>query len=108
MNVSDVKPVDPKTMLTAGYEPRLPTFEGTEIDRGQGKPKGPDGYHIITRCVQVWHVTERSRTLLPETSNGQFHSGRYYFFNLSPLTLSPLDGPYGPMTNIGKDDFSGG
>ena len=24
------------------------------------------------------------------------------------LTLSPLDGPYDPMTNTGKDDFSGG
>ena len=24
------------------------------------------------------------------------------------LTLSPLDGPYGPMTNTGKDDFLGG
>ena len=23
------------------------------------------------------------------------------------LTLSPLDGPYGSMTNTGKDDFSG-
>jgi len=75
VRVSDVKPVDPLTMLSQKFEPLLPTFEGTEIDRGQGKPKGPDGYHIITRCVQVWHVTERSRTLLPETSNGQFHSG---------------------------------
>ena len=27
---------------------------------------------------------------------------------LALLTLSPLDGPYGPMTNTGKDDFSGG
>ena len=24
------------------------------------------------------------------------------------LTLSPLDEPYGPMTNTGKDKFSGG
>ena len=25
-----------------------------------------------------------------------------------PLTLSPLEGPYGPMTNTRKDNFSGG
>ena len=24
------------------------------------------------------------------------------------ITLSPLDGPYRPMTKTGKDDFSGG
>lgn len=76
VEVADVKPVDPLTMVTPKLEPVLPSFEGTEIDRGQGKPKGPDGYHIVTRCVQIWHVTERSRTSLPQTSNGQFHSGR--------------------------------
>ena len=26
----------------------------------------------------------------------------------SQLTLSPLDGPYSPTTNTGKDNFSGG
>ena len=86
MNITDVKPVDPQTMMTPKSLPILPTFEGTEIDRGQGKPKGSEGYHIITRNVKVWHVTERSRTLLPETSNGHFHSGEidhqifFYFF----------------------------
>ena len=78
VNVADVKPVDPKTMLDPKCVPILPVFEGTEIDRGCGKPKGQEGYHIITRHVQVWHVTERFRTLLPETSNGHFHSGRLH------------------------------
>eukprot|EP00795_Rhopilema_esculentum_P013586 gene13586-4479_t len=78
VNVADVQPVDPKTMLDPKCVPILPVFEGTEIDRGCGKPKGSEGYHIITRHVQVWHVTERFRTLLPEASNGHFHSGEGY------------------------------
>ena len=38
------------------------------------------------------------------TETGTFRMISYF----CPLTLSPLEGPYGPMTNNGKDDFSGG
>ena len=79
MIVTDVKPVDPKTMTESVPTPVLPTFEGTEIDRGQGKPKGAEGYHIVMRKIEVWHVTEGNRTQLPETSHGHFHSGLWIF-----------------------------
>eukprot|EP00794_Sanderia_malayensis_P017442 gene17442-19186_t len=78
VEVVDIKEVDPTTMMEIKVDPKLPVFEGTEIERGQGRPKGPDGYHIITREVNTWHVTERSRTLLPEASHGHFHSGEGY------------------------------
>ncbi len=75
VEVADIKTVDPSTMIPLKVEPHLPVFENTEIDRGQGKPKGPDGYHIITRNIKMWHVTEGNRTQLPESSHGHFHSG---------------------------------
>ena len=46
--------------------------------------------------IRVRHVTYFSHTL------------HIWHVGLPILALSPLDGPHGPMTNTGKDFFSGG
>ena len=79
MAAADVKPVDPKTMVEVegGNKAVEPVFEGVEIGRGQGKPKGYEGQHIITRHIQVWHVSESQFVELPPECHGQFHSSKF-------------------------------
>ena len=70
--------MDPKTMVERARHPKM-ILEGTDIGRGQGIPKGMDGYHVMTRDITVWHVIEGNSILLPDESFGQFHSGNSLF-----------------------------
>ncbi|KAA3677152.1 supervillin [Paragonimus westermani] len=62
--------------------PTLLTLEGRFVGRGGEGCRYEDGimrrYRVESGSLRVWHVSEFSRTEIPEASHGQFHQGDTY------------------------------
>ena len=73
------------------------------------------GFLIVKLAAMLAILSEHVSRILEYYTYDVTYTGVMVLFLLMPslylslyLTLPPLDRPYGPMTNTGKENFSGG
>lgn len=78
----ELKPCDPKAMLSVPEPVKGEIFEGVNVGRGHGVPTRwtgdyyKEGNLCTTVGLTVWHINEFRHYELPQSNVGHFHSGK--------------------------------